>query len=287
MNFYCNLTYQNLKPNLKITFNLLNCIQILSCSFINLNSLNEHGGAIYLENNEKESFINKCNFFYCGAYGYSGGACFITCKKSQFYFSCGIGCLASSRQFIAQYCPLDQQIITNFTSCSFCPNNTNSVSHSFVFDGGITLINNLNSSYNSLTGHSPGIHFNGPQSVNASYITIYSCYGQYVFIANGGYSTQSYFFHNIINNTATLKLFYCFKNHNFYNCILFNNNNNNIHYLSTGLLQLLNCIINIETSTYSFEKYFQFNCLLKNNSKLLKKEINILFLLFLLNSIII
>ena len=264
--------------NIRINYSIQTCIIIENCIFKNLIEQNQPGGAIFLNDEFKICLINNCIFHECKSIESTGGALYLILLNSSIIKTCGSYCYASSSQF--GFIRTFNYSIINYTSIYKCPSIYSTVTHNFQLDRGFQICKLINSSFNKLSGHSPSIQFNGPHDLNANYLTLINCTGQFILILNGGNGNNEINYSNIINNNPIHSLIYCYKNYTFNFNNLFNNLNNFIFYPSIGNLILNNCNT-LPISTYFFKNYYQNNCsLILIESKLKLKKLNY-FLIFL------
>jgi len=262
------------------------CLSINSCIFRMLVSSSSNGGAILVSDSSKTVSIFETSFSNCSSPGYNGGAAFVSTLSYQVTRSCGAYCSALSKQFMSLIA--QENIITafNYSIYYLCPPHHTSDHHTIALGQSSVLFYNNNSTKNSLAGHSPGVHFNHPTSLSSSYVTISNCSGQYIIILNGGDGVNSLSYYNILHNTPSSSLFYCYKTYTISHSSILFNSNNNVHYPSTGSLPFLSCNTNPLVSATFLQHEYPNGCSLTYGQETVKQYIKFssihLYCLFLL-----
>jgi len=253
------------------------CLILNKCVLCLLTSSISNGGAIFVSDVTKSVSIIDSSFVNCSAPGNYGGAACIFSLKCEITRICGVFCSASSCQFM-QLSSLGSNILDFNNSIYYlCPpaHTSNHVSIMLGQESSSITFNNNNSTKNSLAGHAPGVHINHPISISSSYVTISNCSGQYIIILNGGNGVNSLSYYNILHNTPSSSLFYCYKTYTISHSSILFNSNNNVHYPSTGSLPFLSCNTNPLVSATFLQHEYPNGCPLTYGQETMKQYLKI------------
>jgi len=239
------------------------CLSINSCIFRMLVSSSSNGGAVLVSDSSKTVSIFETSFSNCSSPGYHGGAAYLKVSACSINRCCGALCSASLLHFMYQNCLSSSFSDFNQSTYYFCPRQHVQSAHSFMIHLANQRVFHDNASCNSLSGHSPGIHIDGPSSICSSYVTISNCSGEYIIILNGGDGVNSLSYYNILHNTPSSSLFYCYKSYTISHSSILFNSNNNVHYPSTGSLTFLSCNTNPLVSATFLQHEYPNGCILE------------------------
>ena len=272
--------------------------------FILLNSGNNNGGAININQNNLNFQLFYCSFFNCSS-NLNGGAIYFDSNLGISKLFCIFGkyTFSPSESFfhISLISNNNNDNHCNFTSLSYSSFDMNSRWCLLNLYYGNQIFNTYNGSYNKIGDHGAGPAFFYPNNSSLIYSTIFNCFSD-ILQGNVGLLTNSIYENcNFINNSKSLNRYgYIDMNTNGKNIhlknFIFQNNIWTLFYAQKGSITIENCffdfysyagnsplIISYITNTLmNYRIYFQ-NCNLILTNNILFNSFHILLLFLNIN----
>ena len=231
------------------------------CYFNRLNNYVGNGGIFLCESILSLININNCIFFQCSCTGHGGAfyfKCIVEGTNINLNKLCISHCFSGINNWF-QFGLFQTHSLSNnnftFLSINCCSNNSNSL-NSIEIDFGNIILSNLNSSNNNNKKHSSLILWRNTK-LNCFYSTIINNFvSDYIIIWLESLNNENNFlnYFNIIKNNSPLShgvISNIMGKFTINNCILINNYNN-LFYISSGNLNVINCKIFHENNNNIF-----------------------------------